>query len=136
MREMIDLIKKHEGYRGRVYKCTEGYDTIGYGFAIKDLVLTEDVCDTILEQKIDEILGRLQKLAPWVEDIHITAQTVIINMCYQMGVSGVMKFKKALSAMQSGDWETAARELLDSKWARQTPNRANELADMTRGIND
>ena len=154
MKELLDLIKRHEGFREKTYQCTEGHDTIGIGFAWKDLhfdeevcnkvieqnrhniKLSEEVCDIILEQKIDGILGKLHKVAPWVEESNRVVQMVIINMCYQMGVSGVMKFKKALAAMQISDWETAAKELLDSKWARQTPNRANELADMTRGIND
>ena len=74
-------------------------------------------------------------MAPWVEESNQVVQMVIINMCYQMGVSGVMKFKKALAAMKNGEWDIAATELLDSRWAKQTPNRANELADMTRGIN-
>ena len=154
MKELLDLIKKHEGYRSKTYQCTEGYDTTGIGFAWKDLdfdketankilqenkhniEMSEEVCDIILEEKIDAILGRLQKVAPWVEESNQVVQMVIINMCYQMGVSGVMKFKKALAAMKNGEWDLAATELLDSRWAKQTPNRANELADMTRGIND
>ena len=154
MEEILSLIKKHEGYRSKTYKCTEGYDTTGIGFAWKDLdfdkemankilqenkyniELSEEVCNLILEEKIDIILGRLQKVAPWVERSNKIVQTVIINMCYQMGVSGVMKFKKALAAMEKGNWNLAANELLDSRWAKQTPNRANELAEMTRGIND
>ena len=43
LQDIVDDIKKHEGFRSKVYKCTEGYDTIGYGFAIKDLVLDEDI---------------------------------------------------------------------------------------------
>ena len=45
MKDLLERIKHHEGYRSKVYKCTEGYDTIGYGFAIKDLELEEDICD-------------------------------------------------------------------------------------------
>ena len=59
-------------------------------------------------------------------------QEVVINMCYQLGVNGVSKFRKAISAMQEGDWEEAANEMLDSLWARQTPNRAKELSDIVR----
>ena len=49
---LIDKIKKHEGYKSTVYQCTEGYDTIGYGFAIKDLELEKDICDIIAERKL------------------------------------------------------------------------------------
>ena len=55
-------------------------------------------------------------------------------MCYQMGLSGVLKFKRALAAMEIKNWEMAADEMLDSLWARQTSRRANELADLIRGL--
>ena len=51
---LVDRVKEHEGFRSKVYKCTEGFDTIGYGFAIKDLELTEDVAEMILMQKLLE----------------------------------------------------------------------------------
>ena len=52
--DIVEDIKKHEGFRAKVYKCTEGYDTIGYGFAIKDLVLDEDIADLILNEKTSQ----------------------------------------------------------------------------------
>lgn len=136
MREILDLIKKHEGYEPMVYQCSEGFDTIGIGFKVDNLFLSEEVCDIILEEKIDKILERLDRLTPWVEDLPSDAQMVLINMCYQMGVGGVMKFKKALAAMKVRNWEEAAKEMLDSKWARQTPGRANELSEIIKNIND
>ena len=59
-------------------------------------------------------------------------QAVVLNMCYQLGVTGVSKFRKAISALQEGDWQEAADEMLDSLWARQTPNRATELSNIVR----
>ena len=59
-------------------------------------------------------------------------QGVLVEMSYQMGLSGVSKFKKALHAMQMLQWNVAADELLDSRWAKQTPNRAQELSDIIR----
>ena len=53
---LINEIKKHEGFSSAVYKCSEGYDTIGYGFAIKDLVLDKDVAELILMKKIKKLL--------------------------------------------------------------------------------
>ncbi len=52
---LLDKIKKHEGYKSTVYQCTEGYDTIGYGFAIKDLELEEDICVIIAERKLEKL---------------------------------------------------------------------------------
>ena len=57
---------------------------------------------------------------------------VIIEMCYQIGYAGVMKFKKMIANMKDINWKGAADEMLDSLWARQTPERANRLADIVR----
>ncbi len=62
----------------------------------------------------------------------IEVQEVVLNMCYQLGVTGVSKFRKAISALQDGEWQEAADEMLDSLWARQTPNRAEELSNIVR----
>ena len=59
-------------------------------------------------------------------------QGVILEMVYQLGFSGFKKFKKAILNMKSKDWKGAATEMLDSRWAKQTPNRANQLADIVR----
>ena len=59
-------------------------------------------------------------------------QGVIIEMCYQMGYSGFCKFKKAIANMKDKNWKGASEEMLDSKWAKQTSNRANQLADIVR----
>ena len=53
-----------------------------------------------------------------------------MNMAYQMGVPGLLRFKKMLSALEAGDWKTAEKEALDSLWARQTPRRAREVASL------
>ena len=132
---IIKDIKKHEGYEPKVYKCTEGYDTIGYGFAIKDLVLDKDVADLILMKKLHKLLQRIVIAFPWFKDINDTAKAVIVNMCYQLGLSGFSKFKKTIYLLETEQYEEASVEMLDSLWAKQTPNRAKELSEKLRGIN-
>ena len=128
-------IKSHEGFESRVYKCTNGFDTIGYGFAIKDLVMSEGMAEEILIEKLTDLMSKVRKRFDWLDSVPREVQGVIIEMSYQMGVSGVSKFKKALHAMQMFQWEKAADELLDSRWAKQTPNRAKELSDIVRSLN-
>ena len=94
LQDIVDDIKKHEGFSSKVYECTEGYDTIGYGFAIKDLILEEDVCDLILMRKLHILLERITIAFPWFKDIDDKAKSVVINMCYQLGIRGFSKFKK------------------------------------------
>ena len=130
MKDLINRIKHHEGYRSRVYKCTEGYDTIGYGFAIKDLELDEDMAEEILLRKLEKLIKRVRSKFDWLDEVPREVQGVLVEMAYQMGLSNVSKFKKALHAMLMLQWKLAAKELLDSRWAKQTPNRAKELSDI------
>lgn len=132
----IKMLKVHEGYKPMVYKCTEGIDTIGYGFAIKDLFLTEDVCDIILGQILAHNEKKFSDKFKWYGTLPSIAQSVLMNMCYQMGIHGVSRFKKTLKAFEIWDWETASDEMLDSLWAKQTPNRAKELSSLIRNLND
>lgn len=136
MKDLLESIKHHEGFVEHVYDDSLGIPTIGYGFAIKDLVLEEDLCDEILLRKL-RILGKsvIGKF-PFFDSLPSDCKTVLMEMCYQLGVTGVSKFKKALKAMEDGDWEKAADEMLDSKWAKQTPNRAKEMSNIIRSLHE
>ena len=129
---LIDSVKLSEGFRDKVYKCTEGYDTIGYGFAIKDLVMDEDIAEMILIRKLDSLKKRVVKKFPFMWDLPESVQDVVIEMCYQLGLGGFSKFKKTIALLRLGDYEACSIEMLDSKWARQTPNRAKKLSDIVK----
>ena len=132
MKELLESIKHHEGFVEHVYDDSLGIPTIGYGFAIKDLVLDEDIAEEILIRKLEKLKRNANSRFRWLEDMPVVIQEVILNMCYQLGVTGVSKFRRAISALQEGDWDEAANEMLDSLWARQTPNRATELSNIVR----
>ena len=121
---LLDDIKKHEGFRARVYQCTEGYDTIGYGFAIKDLELDEDIAEMILIRKLEKLQKRITSTFGWFFNSPEDVKDVVTNMCYQLGVSGVSKFKKTIYYLETAQYQEASMEMLDSLWAKQTPNRA------------
>ena len=129
---LLDNIKESEGFRSTVYKCTAGHDTIGYGFAIKDLHLTKDDCDMILERKIADLKIRVNNKFPFLADLPEAVQDVVIECCYQLGVSGFSNFKKTIEYLMQKDFENAAIEMLDSRWAKQTPNRAKKLSDIVK----
>ena len=127
---LLKAVKLSEGFRDRVYKDTLGIDTIGYGFAIKDLVLDEDIAEMILRRKLDSLIDRVNKKFKFVKDLPTAGQDVMYEMCYQMGLSGVSKFKKTLLYLENNEFRMASKEMLDSRWARQTPNRAKRLSDI------
>ena len=131
---LIDNIKISEGFRSRPYRCTENHLTIGYGFAIKDLELDEDICDMILERKVAKLVQRLEKNLPYLPSLPKDAQDVLIEMSYQMGLSGVKKFKLALKYMEHKNWDRAADEMLLSRWHSQTPRRCKELRNIIRSL--
>ena len=131
---LIDSIKKHEGYVGIVYKDSLGIDTIGYGFAIKDLELDKDICDIILERKLHNLEDSVNFKFSWFMYMPQEIKDVVLEMCYQLGVNGFSKFKKTISYLQDRQFEEASVEMLDSLWAKQTPNRAKELSDRVKEV--
>ena len=126
---LIEQIKKHEGFRPTVYQCTEGYDTIGYGFAVKDLYLSEDICDILLAEKLAKLQADINNKFEWFESSPEIVKNAVINMCYQLGLTGFSKFKKTIYYLETEQYQEAAIECLDSLWARQTPNRAQEISE-------
>ena len=131
---LIKQIKEHEGFKSSVYQCSEGYDTIGYGFAIKDLEIDEDIAELILMRKIDKLQQRIASTFGWWFNSKKEVKDVVTNMCYQLGVSGFSKFKKTIYFIETEQYQEASVEMLDSLWAKQTPNRAKELSEELRGI--
>ena len=131
---LIESIKKHEGYVGVVYKDSLGIDTIGYGFAIKDLELDADVCDIILERKLKALHDMIKIKFKWYGYMPQEIKDVIMEMCYQLGVGGFSKFKKTIAYLQNQQFHDASVEMLDSLWAKQTPNRAKELSNRVKEV--
>ncbi len=131
---LIESIKKHEGYVGVVYKDSLNVDTIGYGFAIKDLELDRDICDIILKRKIKDLHDRVKNKFKWYGYMPQEIKDVVMEMCYQLGVGGFSKFKKTISFLENKQFKDASEEMLDSLWARQTPNRAKELSKRVKEV--
>lgn len=133
-KEIMDMIKRHEGYRDRVYIDSVGVPTAGYGHAfLQGSPVPAVVCDILFEEdfkaaKIDyEMLANRNDL-----ELSPVRRAVILNMLFNMGLAKVMKFKKMLTALQNHAWGLAADEMLDSKWAKQVGHRSEELAEMMR----
>ena len=134
MKDIIEQLKIHEGYKPTVYKCTAGVDTIGVGFAIKDLHLSEEVCNLILAEKLEVLEERFEKKFDWFKTSPVEVRNVMLNMAYQLGFAGFCKFKKTIAYLEEAEWEKASEEMLDSKWAKQTPNRAKELSEIIKSL--
>ena len=136
--ELKNRIKEHEGYRNTVYSDSLGFATIGYGHLVLEndpYVEGVDYSRDLLDQEFDKdfanaVVGAERILGN--HDMNFKAKCVIIEMVFQLGMTGVSKFVNCLKAIKKEDWDTAADEMLDSKWAKQTPERANELSSIIR----
>lgn len=130
---LIDSIKKHEGFSPVVYKCTAGYDTIGYGKRIKYLKVTEEQSLEWLKEDLDHLHYVLADKYDWFLPAEEEVKDIVMEMAYQLGVTAFSKFKMTIALLKNKDYEGASLEMLDSKWARNdTPGRALELSNNLR----
>lgn len=135
-----NIIKIEESFRSKEYYCSEGYPTIGYGEKVgekgeplSNRTTTKPEALKFLREEIQKITIRLATSFPqaWAR-CNPARQAILISMVYQLGLVGVTKFTKMLEALKIGDFELAAKEMLDSKWAKQTPNRAKRHSEQMR----
>lgn len=133
---LFEVLKFEEGYREKAYFCSEGYPTIGIGTKLGPknaplsnytMVVTEHAAKALLDDEVKKIRNELVKRR-WYIELDKDRQTIIKSMCYQMGVSGVFKFKKMIAALERGDYNEASLQALDSRWAKQTVARAERHA--------
>ena len=122
-----EMIIRHEGFKSKPYKDTQGVWTIGHGLTY----IREEESKYIVKIRISELRRKLKRHT-WFNELNYDRKSVIISMAYQLGVNGLMKFKKTIKFLTLKDFENASIEMLDSKWALQTPNRAAELANIIR----
>jgi len=132
-----ERIMEHEGFIPKIYKDTRGLATIGYGHLVtKQDPFIEDV-EYPEEELYDLFLKDLQKAKNGAEEIvghlkelHPTAKEIIVEMVYQLGVTGVRRFLKTLLHLENRDYKNASLEMLDSAWRKQTPKRCEKLSKM------
>lgn len=130
----INELKRSEGWRSKPYLCPFGFPTVGWGFRIGpqgadikqyQFTLPQSAGDAWLQELVGQVA---QRIAPQLAGLSEPRQAVLVCMAYQMGVEGLLAFKKMLAATERGDYATAAAEMLNSRWARQTPVRAQRMA--------
>lgn len=129
---IVELIKKHEGCRLKVYLDSVGKLTVGYGRCLDTTGISEDEAELMLSNDIKRAEDGLRQVYPWFANLDEVRQAALIDAAFNLGLSGLSKFHNMLGAMALGDWEAAANEALNSKWAGQVGNRAKELAEMIR----
>ena len=131
-------IKEHEGFRDQVYKDSLGFATIGYGHLVlpndpyeEGVTYSKEDLEKVFDGDFDTACSNANQL---IKDLplHHQAKCVLIEMVFQLGIGGVSKFKNMWKALGEGNYQTASEEMLDSRWAKQTPKRATDLSNVMK----
>ena len=133
-KEVMEQIKRHEGYRDTVYYDSVGVPTVGYGHALLEgSRVPAVVADILFEQDFNDAVKDYTILSNrWGLDLNPVRRGVMLDMLFNLGVSRLVKFQKFLTALQVKNYDKAADEMLDSKWATQVGKRAEKLSEMMR----
>ena len=140
LERLLESVKKHEGYRNKVYLDTLGKRTVGVGhlcvedFWEDDKEYEEKFLMEILAEDLQNAIKGARELKEEYDctDIDEIAQEIIVEMVFQLGKTGVSKFKNMWKALAEKNYIGASYEMLDSRWAKQTPNRAKAMADLMK----
>lgn len=132
--EMIEKLKKsltlHEGRKNLPYVDTVGKITIGIGYNLTDRGLDDEWIDNQFLKDINYFYDELNKFE-WFDHLNFDRQVVLIDMCF-MGLKNFLKFEKMIDAIKAQDYNKAANEMLNSRWAQQVKGRAINLANAMR----
>jgi len=129
---IIEQLKRHEGLRLKPYKCTGDKLTIGYGRNLEAKGITEVEANFMLAEDVAFYSEELSNKLSYFDNLSEARQAVLINMAFNLGVNGLMKFKKTLSYVSNQYYDQAAVEMLNSRWAKQVGKRSIELSEQMK----
>jgi lysozyme len=124
---LVKQIKKHEGLELKPYKCTSNKLTIGIGRNLEDVGISEIEAEYLLMNDLDTYMTAA-KTYDWYNGLNDPRKAVIVSMLFNMGQTNFNKFLKMKQALSVGDYAEAAKQMLDSRWAKQVKGRAVELS--------
>lgn len=129
--DSYEQLKRDEGEVLHAYTDSLGFLTIGVGILIdkrKGGGLRPEESEFIFRNRLRLLNAELEDRLPWICKLDPARRGVLINMAFQMGVAGMLAFKDTMALVSAGKYREAAKEMLQSKWARQTPARAHRLS--------
>ncbi len=134
-KQLKDHIKEYEGLSNVLYKCTSNKISIGYGRNLEDVGISKDEAEYLLKNDVEIALDEVSEHFD-MPNLPEPAQIVLVDMCFNMGISRLLNFRNMIKAIQDDDWDKAADELLDSKYAAQTKRRARMNASLLISCKD
>ncbi|MFQ5545677.1 MAG: glycoside hydrolase family protein [Acidiferrobacterales bacterium] len=132
MSRLHEMLIRHEGLRLKPYHDTVGKLTIGVGRNLDDVGITREEALMLLDNDIAKVKREVKRAFPWFAQLNPVRKNIVLNMVFNIGLPRFRQFKKTIAAIKAKDWEEAASQMLDSRWARQVGRRARELATMMK----
>ena len=155
VKQVYEEISADEGKVLHAYLCSELHKTVGIGHKVletdaenalyiygtnddvaDDQCISEGRCYELFQEDVQIAIGGCQKIYGNWEELPQEMQHVLTNMCFQLGQGGLGKFKNFKTAIEDYQWQRASEEMLDSRWASQTPERAQRLSERVLAIGD
>ena len=125
--KVLGALKRDEGLRLTIYEDTEGIPTLGFGHNLRTPIST-DIAEAMLVEDLRIRANALEQVFPWLVELSEPRQGVLYMMAFNLGVGGLLGFRRMLAALKEHDYQRAAVEMLDSTWAKQVGARAVRLA--------
>jgi lysozyme len=130
--KLEQLLEQHEGRVRRLYKCSAGFNTIGVGHNLDANPISDRAIDVILEDDLEQVFRQLDEWIPWWRGEDEVRRAALIDLTFNMGISGFMKFKNTLAAWVKRDYAGAAAGLEQSLWFTQVGRRGPRVVKMVR----
>ena len=132
MDRLLEQVRRHEGFRSKVYQCTAGKNTIGYGRNLDDVGVSHKEALDMLYTDLRHARKEVIKYIDAANHLDGVRLDVLINMSFNLGIGGLLNFKKMIAAIDANDYELASKEMMDSLWAEQVGTRAIELSEQMK----
>jgi lysozyme len=134
--ELEKQLRADEGVKAHVYRDHLGYETIGVGRLVDSRKpgsgLRPDEITYLLHNDIDDRIEALTRRLPWFQNLDDARRGALLNMSFQLGVEGLLKFERTLGLIEAGKYDLASHAMLQSLWAQQTPARAKRMSEQMR----
>jgi len=130
--DIYDQLRRDEGLQLFPYLDTVGKTTIGIGRNLTDKGITAEEAEMLLGNDVEAIQNALGAKLPWFRGLSDARQGALINVGFNVGVVGLLGFTKTLDFMSQSNWDAAADEILNSKWASQVGDRAKRISNQIR----
>lgn len=126
--DIFEQLRRDESDKKFPYTDTVGKLTIGVGRNLTDRGVSEGEITFMLQNDVQEVQDGLNNALAWYAGLDEARRGVLLNMAFNMGIHGLLAFHKALTFLEAGEYDQAATEMLNSKWAGQVGDRAKRLA--------